>query len=75
LPVIGFDNTPVARAIGLSSVGQPVEQAASLVVGQVIGQVAAPESFSAQGVLLSPNLELRKWESIVASQPYRKENE
>jgi DNA-binding LacI/PurR family transcriptional regulator len=73
LPVIGFDNTPVARAIGLSSVSQPVEQAAALVVDQIVGQVNAPLDFSAQGVLLSPSLELRKWESMVASQPSRKE--
>ena len=35
LPLIGFDDTPVARALGLSSVHQPVELAAERLIGMV----------------------------------------
>lgn len=37
VPVIGFDDTPVARALGLSSLAQPVEDAATLLVRHLIG--------------------------------------
>ena len=73
LPVIGFDNTPVARAIGLSSVGQPVEQAAELLVGQLIGRVEASANVSPTGALLVPSLVLRQWESIAGIYPQGKE--
>jgi DNA-binding LacI/PurR family transcriptional regulator len=69
LPVIGFDNTPVARAVGLSSVEQPVEQAAAAVVAQLAEHIRQPDGFLGQGVILTPTLELRKWESMVASRP------
>jgi DNA-binding LacI/PurR family transcriptional regulator len=56
--VVGFDNTPVAAAVGLSSVSQPVEEAAAevmrLLVGHLNSATAAPRH-----VLLRPRLELR----------------
>jgi len=70
LPVIGFDNTPVARTIGLSSVGQPVEQAATLLVDQLLHQIRGVET-AVRGVLLTPNLYLRQWEPIVGAYPNR----
>jgi DNA-binding LacI/PurR family transcriptional regulator len=36
LPVIGFDDTPVARALGLSSCAQPVEDAARFCVSTLL---------------------------------------
>ncbi len=45
VPVVGFDDTPVARATGLSSVHQPVEEAAvgllELALGLLDGQTPA----------------------------------
>ena len=40
LPVIGFDNTPVTAALGLSSVAQPVEDAARHII-RVLAHVLA----------------------------------
>jgi DNA-binding LacI/PurR family transcriptional regulator len=37
--VVGFDDSPVASALGFSSVVQPVEQVASLLVAQLIGEL------------------------------------
>ncbi|MEL4356358.1 MULTISPECIES: LacI family DNA-binding transcriptional regulator [unclassified Luteococcus] len=39
VPVIGFDGSPVARAIGMSSVAQPVETAVQLLVEALLRQV------------------------------------
>jgi len=73
LPVIGFDNTPVARAVGLSSVSQPVEEVAALLVDELIARVSATGVQSPKGALLGPSLELRQWESIVVPDPQGKE--
>lgn len=44
LEVVGFDDTPVAAAIGVSSVAQPVGEAATLAVDLLLAQVeAGPE--------------------------------
>ncbi len=40
-PVIGFDDTPVAAALGLSSVRQPIEQVARRVVDLLLRQLPA----------------------------------
>lgn len=37
--VIGFDDTPVAGALGISSVAQPVEQAAATLVAMTVAQL------------------------------------
>lgn len=67
LPVIGFDNTPVARAIGLSSIGQPVEEAAGLLLDQLLRQVLGSDTPQARGILLTPSLQQRLWESIAGT--------
>ena len=56
--LVGFDDTPVARAVGLSSVRQPVEEVARLVLEMVWAQIDGDDSPQA-GVLLAPNLEAR----------------
>lgn len=38
LPIIGFDNTPVAAAVGLSSIQQPLEDVATGVLELLLGQ-------------------------------------
>lgn len=56
--VIGFDNTPVAAALGLSSVSQPVNAAASEVMRIMLDHLDTPDRGPAH-VLLRPRLELR----------------
>ena len=58
LAVIGFDDTPVARAVGLTSVGQPVVPAAAACLEQVL-EVIAGRAEAPQQVLLAPSLTLR----------------
>ncbi|SEM45317.1 LacI family DNA-binding transcriptional regulator [Nonomuraea pusilla] len=56
--VVGFDDTPVAAAIGLTSLGQPLAEAAArcveLLTDRLSGRPTAPH------VLLSPTLVTRK---------------
>lgn len=53
--VVGYDDTPVARAVGLSSVRQPVIEAATAVLDLVIGQLD-DEIADNPHVLLAPTL-------------------
>lgn len=53
VPVVGFDDTPVARALGLSSVAQPVVRAARTSVGLLISRLS--EERAPQHVLLQPS--------------------
>ena len=57
VPLVGFDDTPVARALGLSSVRQPLEAAATGLIRMAIdlldGRTPAPPQ------LLTPDLVLR----------------
>lgn len=60
--VVGFDDTPVARAIGLSSVAQPLAEAADRSLGLLLEQLANRGGAVAPGdrqVLLSPSLVVR----------------
>lgn len=62
--VVGFDDTPVARAIGLSSVAQPLadaaERAFSLLLCEVHGnRPRSPAAWSERQVLLAPHLVAR----------------
>lgn len=62
--VIGFDDTPVARAIGLSSIAQPLTEAAGRAFGLLLSQLHGDRPSSAKGwaehqVLLSPSLVVR----------------
>lgn len=68
-PVFGFDNTPVARAMGLSSVDQNIDRAVEVLVGQLIGRLEhknkpenpLPSDF---GPLLRPRLVVRELGSM-----------
>ena len=64
LPVIGFDNTPVAEALGISSLEQSPELVAAAVLNLLMGttgQAVAPRDRSAppEHVLVEPRLILR----------------
>ena len=67
-PVVGFDNTPVARAIGLSSLDQPVEQAAEVLCRQLVSLVnpSAGSTPPAEHVLLEPSLVVRELAEMYA---------
>ncbi|MFT4287794.1 LacI family DNA-binding transcriptional regulator [Nocardioides sp.] len=60
IAVVGFDDSQVAQTVwpGLSSVRQPLEQAAVEVVKALEGLLATP-SVVAKGVMLTPTLEIR----------------
>ncbi len=61
LPVIGFDDTPVAQIIGLSSLAQPVEQAASVLINLLLTPPAQRRPDHNQ-ILLTPTLQVRNLE-------------
>lgn len=56
--VVGFDDTPVAAAVGLSSVSQPVEEAARRIVSFLTQTLSDPADNAEpeQHVLLAPTL-------------------
>ena len=65
LPIVGFDNTPVAEAVGLSSVEQRLDDVASaaleLLLGATGGSVVPREITAGEAHrLISPALVLRK---------------
>ncbi|MCG6568327.1 LacI family DNA-binding transcriptional regulator [Tessaracoccus sp. Y36] len=53
--IIGFDNTPVARELGISSMVQPVEEVAATVLDMVLAQIADP-GVDLTGVTIPPVL-------------------
>jgi DNA-binding LacI/PurR family transcriptional regulator len=53
--VVGFDATPVAAALGLVSVSQPIDQAAHLCIDLLTTRFAAPDH-PARGLLVPPVL-------------------
>ncbi|WP_298457033.1 LacI family DNA-binding transcriptional regulator [uncultured Cellulomonas sp.] len=61
--VVGFDDTPVARAVGLSSVAQPLTEAAGrafeLLLAQLTDQHRAGGEPADRAVLLNPRLVVR----------------
>lgn len=62
--VVGFDDTPVARAVGLSSVAQPLTEAADRALALLLNQVDGPSAAPLPGgpdhhVLLAPSLVVR----------------
>ena len=65
VPVIGFDDTPVAAALGLSSVRQPIEQVAERVLALLLQRLAggtdatAAAAAAPEHVLLPASLVLR----------------
>ncbi|MER6595281.1 substrate-binding domain-containing protein, partial [Micromonospora purpureochromogenes] len=58
VPVIGFDDTPVAAAVGLTSVSQPLGDAAARCVDLLTAVLDGPPRTPAP-VLLQPSLVLR----------------
>lgn len=60
-PIVGFDDTPVAQAMGLSSVAQPVEEAAQLAVDLALSAVAGETS---RHLLIQPQLVVRRLEAF-----------
>lgn len=56
--VTGFDDTPVAAAVGLTSVSQPLAQAAEECLRHVLDVISAPGD-PARSVLLQPTLSTR----------------
>lgn len=62
--VVGFDDTPVARAVGMSSVRQPVAQAADSVIALVLAQLVDPDAVRSQ-ILLAPMLMPRELEGFI----------
>lgn len=53
--LVGFDDTPVSRTLGLPSVRQPVDEVAAILLDMVLAQLADPE-VSLSGALVSPTL-------------------
>jgi DNA-binding LacI/PurR family transcriptional regulator len=69
VPVTGYDNTPVAAAIGLSSVDQSVGEVAAgvleLLTGEFGGQIhGAPESLQPRYQMIRPRLVARAFAAI-----------
>lgn len=62
VPVIGFDNTPVARAVGLSSVDQCIDRVARDVLDLLLvdGHVGLCEERCTSYRLITPELRLRR---------------
>ncbi|WP_219467965.1 LacI family DNA-binding transcriptional regulator [Nonomuraea rhizosphaerae] len=65
VPVVGFDDTPVAAAIGLTSLSQPLSEAAACCVEVLTGRLDAPDGGSPgdgppDHVLLEPSLVIRR---------------
>jgi DNA-binding LacI/PurR family transcriptional regulator len=75
LPVIGYDNTPVAQAIGLSSIEQPLDDVAAgaleLLLGvngrELVGWTADPDQ--PRHKLVTPRLVRRELAAISAARP------
>lgn len=58
VPVIGFDDTPAAAALGLSSVAQPLEEAAVEILATLVAILAGTQQAPTH-TLLAPKLVLR----------------
>lgn len=64
-PVIGYDDTPIAQHLGISSVSQPVEEVAAILIRHLIDVVEGRSPTPAPPVLLPPRLVLRTpWQAI-----------
>lgn len=63
VPVTGFDDSPVARAVGITSVAQPVEMAVVLLVHSLLAQFELEseqaEEREPEGILLPGEVQLR----------------
>lgn len=61
--VVGFDDTPVARMVGLSSVQQPVAEVATAVLDLLLATIGDPR-VPPRTLLLAPTLQLRTVASL-----------
>ncbi len=59
-PVIGFDDTPVALALGLTSVRQPVERVAERILSLLLPQLAREADLTPRHELLASSLVVRE---------------
>ncbi|MEU9886928.1 LacI family DNA-binding transcriptional regulator [Sphaerisporangium sp. NPDC051011] len=59
LAIIGFDDTPTAYAMALSSIGQPVADVARAIMNLLLELLNAPQAPPTQGRLLAPHLIIR----------------
>jgi DNA-binding LacI/PurR family transcriptional regulator len=66
VPIVGFDDTPVARALGLSSVAQPVVRAARTSVSLLVSRLAGERP--PEHILLRPSPVFR--DSEIAAPPF-----
>ena len=58
--VVGFDDTPAARVVGLSSIAQPVQEVASRCVDVLGALLGDDHGTSEQHLLLAPRLAVRE---------------
>lgn len=60
--LIGFDNTPVSRAVGISSIDQPIEEAARRMIDLLVHRIEHPsiEPPTPPGELLKPFVRRRR---------------
>lgn len=75
LPIVGFDNTPVAEAIGLSSVEQRLDDVAAAALELLLGPTGSsvvPSSITAGEAhrLIAPELVLREPTDLPLATPY-----
>ena len=59
IPVIGYDNTPVAEAVGLSSIEQPLDQVAEGVLDLITDPAPSSSSGASLHRLVEPRLVMR----------------
>lgn len=70
-PVIGFDDTPVAAALGLSSVTQPIEQVAESVLTLLLRQLGGDGPPRPEHRLLPSSLVVRRPDPLLVTGPDR----
>lgn len=75
LPVIGYDNTPVAAAVGFSSVDQPLDLVAQSALELIFGEAGSDVAARAHSVadpihrLLTPTLVVRDSSELAPAEP------
>jgi len=62
LPIVGFDDSPVARSLGLSSISQPVEDAAAQAISILLKLLRGDHDGPLEQLLLPPSLRIRDLE-------------
>ncbi|GAB2845729.1 LacI family DNA-binding transcriptional regulator [Lentzea nigeriaca] len=60
IAIVGFDDTPTAYALNLSSVGQPLTEVSVAIMELLIDELSASPGRTHQGRLLAPRLVVRK---------------